>query len=82
MTRKLVAMLLAIMMIACCAASMAEDKFGPIYDEWSEMTDEELLAKALEEGGEITIYATSSKMLKEEEAFEEASKPDPEPAAV
>lgn len=49
--------------------------FGPIYDEWSEMTDEELYEKALEEvkdGSEINIYATSSKMLKAEEDFEEA----------
>ena len=51
------------------------DFFGPIYDEWSEMTDEELYQKALEEvkeNGEINIYATSSKMLKAEEPFEEA----------
>lgn len=46
--------------------------YGPIYDEWSDMTDEELYQKALEEGGQINIYATSSKMLKEEEPFEEA----------
>ncbi len=49
--------------------------FGPIYDEWSEMTDEDLYQKALEEvadGSEINIYATSSKMLKAEEDFEEA----------
>lgn len=45
--------------------------YGPIYDEWSEMTDEELYQLALEEGGEINVYATSSKMLKAEEAFEE-----------
>ena len=48
--------------------------FGPIYDEWSEMTDDELYQKALEEvkdGSEINIYATSSKMLKAEEPFEE-----------
>lgn len=55
----------------------AEDSsfFGPIYDEWSDMTDEELYQKALEEvadGSEINIYATSSKMLKAEEKFEEA----------
>lgn len=51
------------------------DFFGPIYDEWSEMTDDELYQKALEEvkeNGEINIYATSSKMLKAEEPFEEA----------
>ncbi|MDO5399595.1 MAG: extracellular solute-binding protein [Eubacteriales bacterium] len=55
----------------------AEDSefFGPIYDEWSDMTDEELYEKAKEEvadGSEINIYATSSKMLKVEEDFEEA----------
>ena len=49
--------------------------FGPIYDEWSDMTDEQLYEKAKEElkdGGAINIYATSSKMLKNKEAFEEA----------
>ena len=49
--------------------------FGPIYDEWSDLTDEELYQMALEEvadGSEINIYATSSKMLKAEEKFEEA----------
>ena len=47
--------------------------FGPIYDEWSDMTDEELYQKALEEVKEypeINIYATSSKMMKAEEDFE------------
>ena len=50
------------------------DFYGPIYDEWSEMTDEELYElakKEVEENGPINIYATSSKMLKEEEPFEE-----------
>ncbi len=49
--------------------------FGPIYDDWSDMTDEELYQMALEEvkeNPEINIYATSSKMLKVEENFEEA----------
>ncbi len=49
--------------------------FGPIYDDWSKMSDEELLAAALEEakdGKPITVYATSSKMLKNKETFEEA----------
>ena len=49
--------------------------YGPIYDEWSDMTDEELYQQALEEvkdGSEITVYATSSKMLKAEDKFEEA----------
>ena len=39
------------------------------------MTDEELYQLALEEvkdGSEITVYATSSKMLKAEDKFEEA----------
>ena len=48
--------------------------FGPIYDEWSDLTDEELYQMALEEvadGSEINIYATSSKMMKAEEGFEE-----------
>ena len=69
---KILAWLLVLMLALTTLACAEGDTFGPIYDEWSEMTDEELLAKALEEGGEITIYATSSKMLKEEEAFEEA----------
>ena len=46
--------------------------YGPIYDDWSKMTDEELLALALEEvekNGPINIYATSSKMKKVEEGF-------------
>lgn len=48
--------------------------FGPIYDEWSDMTDEELYQKALEEvknGEDINIYATSSKMTKVKDDFEE-----------
>lgn len=50
------------------------DFFGPIYDEWSDMTDEELYALAKDEvakNGPINVYATSSKMLKEKEPFEE-----------
>ena len=48
------------------------DFFGPIYDEWSEMTDEELYELAKEEAktnGPINVYATSSKMKKEEDLF-------------
>ena len=55
------------------------DFFGPIYDEWSDMTDDELYQMALEEVAqfsgedqEINIYATSSKMMKAEEDFEAA----------
>ena len=46
--------------------------FGPIYDEWSEMTDEELYElakKEVAENGPINVYATSSKMLKEEDPW-------------
>ncbi len=47
--------------------------YGPYYDEWSDMTDEELYDKALNEDKDqtITVYATSSKMIKAEEPFEE-----------
>lgn len=49
--------------------------YGPYYDEWSDMTDEELYEMAKQEvangAKEITVYATSSKMLKAEEPFEE-----------
>lgn len=48
---------------------------GPYYDEWSDLTDEELYAMAKEEaaGGAdtINVYATSSKMLKVEDAWNE-----------
>jgi len=49
--------------------------YGPIYDDWSKMTDEQLYEKAKEEvkdGSTINIYATSSKMKKVQETFEEA----------
>ena len=42
--------------------TIVSEKFGPIYDEWSEMTDEELYALAKDEvakNGPINIYATS-----------------------
>ena len=70
----LLAMALMISALFCPALAEVEDSafYGPIYDEWSEMTDEELYALAKDEGGKITIYATSSKMLKTEEGFEEA----------
>ncbi len=54
------------------APEVVSEFHGPIYDDWSEKTDDELYAMAKEEGGQITVYATSSKMLKNEEAFEEA----------
>ena len=49
--------------------------YGPIYDDWSKMSDDELYQQALEEvkdGSAISIYATSSKMKKVQETFEEA----------
>ncbi len=55
--------------------SLAEDKsyYGPYYDEWSDLTDDELYQMALNEDKDqtINIYATSSKMLKAQEPFEE-----------
>jgi len=59
------------------AAPAVEDSafFGPIFDDWSKMSDEELYQLALEEvkdGSTINIYATSSKMKKVQETFEEA----------
>lgn len=45
-----------------------EESYGPYYDEWSDMTDEKLYEMAKEEvanGADvINVYATSSKMLK------------------
>ncbi|MBQ6595508.1 MAG: hypothetical protein IJH78_07635, partial [Clostridia bacterium] len=72
MKTKLFALILAAVMALGCLGALAEEEFGPIYDDWSAMSDEELYELAKTEGGEITIYATSSKMLKEEEPFEEA----------
>ena len=72
MKTKLFALILAAVMALGCLGALAEEEFGPIYDDWSAMSDEELYELAKAEGGEITIYATSSKMLKEEEPFEEA----------
>ena len=72
MKRKITALLLACLMtISCFSAVLAEPTYGPVYDNWSGMTDEELYALALEEKGELTVYATSSKMLKAEKGFEE-----------
>ena len=53
--------------------SLADNQnyYGPYYDEWSDMTDEELYEMALKEDTTINVYATSSKMLKAEEPFEE-----------
>ena len=59
------------------ASPAVEDSafYGPIFDDWSKMSDEELYQLALEEvkdGSTINIYATSSKMKKVQETFEEA----------
>ena len=48
-----------------------EEFYGPYYDEWSDMTDEELYEMALQEDTTINVYATSSKMMKAEGPFEE-----------
>ena len=48
-----------------------ESFYGPYYDEWSDKTDEELYEEALKEETTINVYATSSKMMKVEESFEE-----------
>jgi len=49
-----------------------QEFYGPYYDEWSDMTDEELYEEAKKEDTTLNVYATSSKMLKEEELFEAA----------
>ena len=49
-----------------------ENYYGPYYDDWSEKTDDELYEEALTEDTTINIYATSSKMMKVKESFEEA----------
>ncbi|MCD8329129.1 MAG: hypothetical protein LUC27_00330 [Lachnospiraceae bacterium] len=49
--------------------STAGESGGSEYDS---LSDEELYELALEEGGEITVYATTSKMLNAEEDFEAA----------
>ena len=52
-------------------AATGEEVFGPVYDEWSDMTDDELYEMAKEEGGTIEVYATTSKMLNMVDAFME-----------
>ena len=74
---KILALALSVVMVLALSvpAFAAEDSdyYGPIYDEWSEMTTDELYQAVLDEadGEPIRIYATSSKMLKVEEDFEE-----------
>ena len=48
-----------------------ENYCSPYYDDWSEKTDDELYEEALTEDTTINVYATSSKMMKVEESFEE-----------
>ncbi len=48
-----------------------EEFYGPYWDEWSDMTDDELYEMALKEDVTINVYATSSKMMKAKEPFEE-----------
>ena len=45
--------------------------FGPVWDEWSDKTDDELYEEAKAEGGTIEVYATTSKMLNMVDAFME-----------
>lgn len=52
-------------------ATTGDEVFGPVYDEWSDMTDDELYEMAKEEGGTIEVYATTSKMLNMVDAFME-----------
>ncbi len=53
------------------SASAAEEEKAPAADdEYATMSDEELYELAKAEGGELNVYATSSKMLKAEEDFE------------
>ena len=52
-------------------AATGETVYGPVWDEWSDMTEEELYEKAKEEGGTIEVYATTSKMLNMVDAFME-----------
>lgn len=52
-------------------AATGDEVFGPVYDEWSDMTDDELYEMAKEEGGTIEVYATTSKMLNMVDAFME-----------
>lgn len=54
------------------ASGAGEHAYGPVYDDWSEKTEDELYELAKNEGGVINIYATSSKMLKLKEPFEAA----------
>lgn len=60
---------------ATCTLAMTltpgENYYGPYYDDWSEKTDDELYEEALTEDTTINVYATSSKMMKVEESFEE-----------
>ena len=81
---RILAVLLSLVMLLSLAACSPKDPtptdpnkdfLGPIYDDWSEKTDDELYQMALEEvkdGSEINVYATSSKMMKAEEGFEKA----------
>lgn len=52
-----------------------EETYGPYWDEWSDMTDEQLYEMAKEEaaGGAdtINVYATSSKMMKVADSWNE-----------
>lgn len=67
----LLTLVMLVSALSCCAAAEKAD-YGPIYDEWSTKTEDELYELAKTEEGPITVYATSSKMMKAEEPFEKA----------
>lgn len=69
---KLVALLLAVSMLLCLTAAMAEElteweKFSNIFA--TTETDEELYQQALEQGATVTLYSISSRCTKVAEAF-------------
>ena len=45
-------------------AATGEEVFGPVYDEWSEKTDDELYEMAKEEGGTIETVAKAKKIAR------------------
>ena len=69
--KKFLATLMAGTMLVTGIAATAEG-MAKTDESYNSKTTDELYAEAQAEGGKITVYATSSKMLKVEEPFEEA----------